>query len=108
MKLFVRPQLVISKFALFIALAFVLTGISSVVYGASVSRGPYLQLGAPTSVVVRWRTDSATDSRVRFGTTQGSLTLSASDAASTTEHVVSLTGLSPDTKYFYTVGTTSA
>src|SRR5215211_6216139 len=41
---------------------------------ASVTRGPYLQIGTPNSIVVRWRTNIATDSRVSYGTTQGSLT----------------------------------
>jgi phosphodiesterase/alkaline phosphatase D-like protein len=57
---------------------------------------------------VRWRTDTATDSRVQFGTTAGSLTLSASNGTATTEHIVKLTGLSPNTKYFYNVGSSSA
>ncbi len=75
---------------------------------ASVSRGPYLQLGTPSSMVVRWRTFAASDSCVRYGTVQGSLTSSACLGASTTEHVVSVTGLAPDTKYFYSVGTSTA
>ena len=41
---------------------------------ASLTRGPYLQRGTPSAVIVRWRTNVATDSRVRYGTTQGSLT----------------------------------
>src|SRR6185436_4979693 len=39
----------------------------------SVTRGPYLQLGTHNSMIVRWRTNVATDSQVRFGTVQGSL-----------------------------------
>jgi cysteine-rich repeat protein len=74
---------------------------------ASVSRGPYLQLGTPSSVVVRWRTFAASDSCVRYGTVPGSLTSSACLPDSTTEHVVSVTGLDPDTKYFYSVGTST-
>jgi cysteine-rich repeat protein len=74
---------------------------------ATVSRGPYLQLGTPDSVVVRWRTFTASDSCVRYGTVQGSLTSSACLPASTTEHVVPVTGLLPDTKYFYSVGTST-
>ena len=35
---------------------------------SSVTRGPYLQTGTPTSLVIRWRTDTATNSRVLFGT----------------------------------------
>ena len=70
-------------------------------------RGPYLQSGTPSSIIVRWRTDVDTDSVVRFGAAPGSLTQTASGSTLTTEHVVSLGGLSSDTRYFYSVGTSS-
>ena len=74
---------------------------------ASITRGPYLQTGTPNSTVVRWRTNVATNSRVSIGTTQGSLTSNFDNATLTTEHEVAVSGLSPATKYFYSVGTTS-
>ena len=74
---------------------------------ASVTRGPYLQIGTPNSTIVRWRTNVATDSRVSFGTTQGSLTSVADNPTQTTEHEVLVSGLSPATKYFYSIGTTT-
>ncbi len=74
---------------------------------ASVTRGPYLQSGTPSGVVVRWRTNFATDSRVRYGTTQGSLTSNADNPVLTTEHEVTISGLSAATQYFYSVGSTS-
>lgn len=46
---------------------------------ASVTRGPYLQMGTPTSVVVRWRTDVVTDSRVTYGTAPDNLISSVQD-----------------------------
>jgi len=70
----------------------------------SVTRGPYLQMGAPNSLMIRWRTDAPTDSRVRYGTDQANLSLSASDSAMVTDHQVTLTGLNPDTQYFYSAG----
>jgi tetratricopeptide (TPR) repeat protein len=39
-----------------------------------VVRGPYLQLGTSSSVVVRWRTDVSSNSRVRYGLSEGALT----------------------------------
>jgi hypothetical protein len=75
---------------------------------ASVIRGPYLQLSTPTSMVVRWRTSAPTDSRVNYGTTLYSLSQSVSDATMTTEHEVLISGLSPGTTYYYSVGTTTA
>ncbi len=74
---------------------------------ASVTRGPYLQIGTPNSTVVRWRTNVATNSRVSIGTTQGSLTLHTDDASITTEHEVLVSNLSPSTKYFYSIGSTT-
>ena len=70
-------------------------------------RGPYLQSGTSSSVIVKWRTDEATDSVVRYGLDPDSLTLSATNSTSTTEHAVQLTGLSADMQYFYSVGTSS-
>lgn len=74
----------------------------------TVTRGPYLQIGSPSSIIVRWRTSSPSDSRVRYGTAQGSLNSTADNASSTTEHMVQLDGLSPNTKYFYSIGTSGA
>ena len=44
---------------------------------------------------------------MHYGLDPNSLTLSASNSTSTTEHAVQLTGLSADFKYFYSVGTSS-
>ncbi|MFN0317554.1 MAG: Calx-beta domain-containing protein [Burkholderiales bacterium] len=74
----------------------------------TVVRGPYLQSATPTSIVVRWRTSVATDSRVRYGASATSLTASAGSTVSATEHAVTLTGLAPATKYFYSVGSSTA
>jgi hypothetical protein len=74
------------------------------VTGAVVTRGPYLQIPTASSIIVRWRTDVATTSEVAYGTTQGSLTLFAGTSAATTEHVVSVTGLTADTQYYYSIG----
>ena len=70
-------------------------------------RGPYLQSGTASSVIIKWRTDEATDSVVHYGLAPDSLTLSATNSTSTTEHAVQLTGLSADVQYFYSVGTSS-
>jgi len=73
-----------------------------------VTRGPYLQMGTPTSVLVRWRTDVATGSRILYGTDPADLTSSVLDATPTTEHSLSLTGLAPATRYYYAVGSPTA
>ena len=70
----------------------------------SLIRGPYLQQGTTTNIIIRWRTDDPSDSRVRFGDQPGVYSRTVSDPASVTEHEVRLTGLTPDTKYYYSIG----
>lgn len=71
------------------------------------ARAPYLQLATPSSVLIRWRTNTASDSRVWYGPAANGLATNASHATQTTEHAVTLTGLTPDTKYYYSVGSTT-
>jgi hypothetical protein len=59
---------------------------------------------APDGITLRWRTDVATDSRVQYGAAPGSLTTTVDDLTVTTEHVVALSGLGADTRYYYSVG----
>lgn len=70
----------------------------------AVVRAPYLQSGSHTSLTVRWRTDVASLSRVRYGTNLNHLELEANDTLLTTEHEVKLVNLLPETRYYYAVG----
>lgn len=72
--------------------------------GEVLTRGPYLQNSSHTNIIIRWRTDLAADSRVRYGTNLANLHFTKDEAFVVTEHIVTLTHLSPDTKYFYSVG----
>jgi len=92
----------IGAFAIFVIIAS-----AAVLYAASVIRGPYLQMGTPNSMIIRWRTDVATNSRVRYGTVRGKLTSVAENPTITTENEVTLSGLKPNTTYYYAVGTTT-
>jgi len=70
-------------------------------------RGPYLQTLTPSSVIIRWRTDTASDSKVNFGVNANSLDNQITNSTITTEHEVQLTGLSAATMYFYNVGSST-
>jgi hypothetical protein len=74
-------------------------------YALTVTRGPYLQMGTATTQVLRWRTDVASDSQVRLGTSPANLAPVADDPVATTEHSVKVTGLAAGTVYYYSVGT---
>jgi hypothetical protein len=73
--------------------------------GVDVIRGPYLQSGTTTNIIVRWRTDVPTDSQVQFGLAASALNLTALSSDFVTDHRVLLANLAPNTKYFYTIGT---
>jgi predicted phosphodiesterase len=87
-----------------IAPAVLLLLTARVLPAAMVTRGPYLQTPTPTSMIVRWRTDTLTSSRVEYGAAPGSLNNSVDDATPTMEHVVTVSGLAADTQYYYAVG----
>ncbi len=83
-------------------------GVTSLgVPAAQVVRGPYLQIKTPTNIVVRWRTDVPTDSRVQFGTNAGTLDRAAEMSGARTNHELRVDGLSPYTAYFYSVGSST-
>ncbi len=71
---------------------------------AQLLRSPYLQVGTPDSIVVLWRTSEATPTYVIFGTNLASLDQTNSSPALSTEHEMRLTGLLPDTRYYYACG----
>ena len=70
-------------------------------------RSPYLQVGRPDAVVVRWRTDLPTDSRVSYGPAPNELTDTVTVPGARIEHEVELTGLAPQDLYYYDVGATA-
>jgi len=74
---------------------------------ATLTRGPYLNSALQNGIVLRWRTDVPTNSKVSYGTSAGSLTQSVTDNTATTEHIISLTGLTANTLYFYNIGSTT-
>jgi len=92
------------------------TGIDSIVISnmpipvtssGPLARGPYLQKAAPTQMTVRWRGGQPVAGRVRFGTSANSLSSSVDEAVvpgAPYDHIVTLTGLTPATTYYYSVG----
>ncbi len=80
---------------------------ANIANAVNITRGPYLNMATQNSVHIRWRTSSASNSIVNYGTIDGILSSSVTDATLTTEHDVMITGLLPDTKYYYSVGNSS-
>ena len=62
----------------------------------SLTRGPYLQTGTPTNIIVRWRTDVVSGSIVHYGLAANALTSTISDESLTKEHIVTVPHLLPE------------
>lgn len=70
----------------------------------TVDRGPYIQIATQNSIIIKWRTNTATTSRVIYGLDPINLINTVTETNNTTEHEVEVTGLNSDTKYFYSIG----
>jgi len=69
----------------------------------TLTRGPYLQSGTTTNLIVRWRTSRLTISRVRYGLTVDNLDRTTEELTPKTEHELRLDSLEADTRYYYAV-----
>lgn len=74
---------------------------------AVITRGPYLQKANDTSMVVRWRTNIETISKIDYGTSIASLNHTKTINTVTTEHIVLLDSLAAATTYYYRIRTNS-
>ncbi len=73
---------------------------------ANFTRGPFVQNASSNSIQIIWKTIEPADSVVEYGAT-ASLSSSASSAEIGTNHVVTLSSLSPDTLYHYRISSGS-
>ncbi len=66
-------------------------------------RSPYLQVATDHSMMIRWRTDMLDVSFVRYGTQPDKLDQIAGNDFRTAEHIVTVNGLQPLTRYYYLI-----
>ena len=69
-----------------------------------VERGPYIQSTTPSSSIIRWKTLDPTDTKIWYGDAPGNLTNILTDTTSELEHEILVSGLAPNTKYYYAIG----
>ena len=70
-------------------------------------RGPYLQITGANSTYICWKTNVLCDSKVLYGTVQNNLSFTSYINNSDTLHSNLLSGLIPNTKYYYTIGSSN-
>ena len=75
------------------------------VFSDRLARGPYLQCGSPSRMVVRWRTDWPCGTYLEYGTELDEQGGSISEPTAKTEHEVTLNNLSADTVHYYSIRT---
>ncbi|MBN4080396.1 metallophosphoesterase family protein [Beggiatoa alba] len=68
-------------------------------------RSPYLQSPTSRSIVIRWQTRERHRGVVRVGEDATNLDKEFTESSADDEHSLKVTGLKPNTKYYYTVGT---
>jgi len=74
-------------------------------FATTIARGPYLQTSSPSSIVIRWRTDDAVASRVRYGGAPNALVSEVSQSTPTNYHEIVLNSLTAGARYYYSVET---
>jgi acid phosphatase type 7 len=74
---------------------------------SSLTRGPYLNIGTPESMTIRWRSAATEVGVVKYGVDYNNLTDSVVESQSKTEHIVKINGLQANTKYYYSIGANS-
>lgn len=94
---------------IFLLLIGLSTAFSLPAQSKSVVRGPYLNAGTPTSMVVRWRSKHIGPGKIQIGTEYGNWTETFAEASShlNPDHEIQISGLKPGTRYFYELGTAS-
>jgi Purple acid Phosphatase, N-terminal domain len=84
--------------------SFLLLALSRESWAINLVAPPEVAPAAAGEAVVRWRIDNPAGGKVRYGLSADKLDQTASDGVGT-DHSVTLHGLQPGTRYFFSVGT---
>jgi predicted MPP superfamily phosphohydrolase len=74
---------------------------------AQVTRQPYQQVVTPSSIVIRWDTQTSEVGTVYYGSSVTSLTSSVVESSAKTKHEVIIAGLTPKQKYYFSIAGSS-
>jgi predicted MPP superfamily phosphohydrolase len=70
-----------------------------------ITRGPFMTVPSDGTITIQWSTNVPCNSEVRYGISALALNEVANNTVNTQNHSLTLTHLSPNTKYYYSVGT---
>ncbi len=89
-------------------ISFDLKATASIPGSVNITRGPYLQKASASNITVRYRTASATQTIIKYGTNINNLNQTYSNTSPKTEHIAEISGLSPNTTYYYRLENSAA
>lgn len=69
------------------------------------ARGPYLQIGTPNSLIVKWVSKNSAVGSVHYGIQEDQLDQTVVEAVATEQHEITLHDLLPNTTYYYQIST---
>ena len=85
--------------------------VTTIAGAGTLTRGPYLQKASPIQMTIRWRNSLQNIGRVKYGIAEGNLDQTVDEIIAPApgplsgfDHSITLTGLSPNTTYFYSIG----
>jgi hypothetical protein len=91
------------KTLLTLTVSIISLSLSAQAVAQNIVRGPYLQNGTASQVTVRWRTDVAVPTKIKWGSLSSPLAQGINKDEITREHTVTLAGLEPNRRYTYSV-----
>jgi hypothetical protein len=83
------------------SLLFLLLLLQISAFAQVVDRYPYVQQPTETSVLIAWNTAISGVGTLSWGTGPSALTNTLNDVSATQKHALTITGLQPNTQYFY-------
>ncbi len=92
------------KFTFLLPIFLLLFWANSFAQSDTIIRGAYMNIATDSSITILWRTQDATNSEVKIGTSLGNFTHIFQDTSHVRDHSLRISGLLPSTNYFYTVG----
>lgn len=76
---------------------------ANIIFAQKIVRGPYLQQPTQSSIVIRWRTEQPSETYLYIGKSYVNQKTLVINQDISTEHILKLENLEPNTKYFYSI-----
>jgi MYXO-CTERM domain-containing protein len=86
-----------------IAAASIALSVPALAHAAPLQRQPYLQNSTPSEITIVWTTTGDSTGAVEWGSAPDALDQSNPSPVTSTQHIVTLTGLSAGTRYYYRI-----